>query len=322
MTLIYAFKDVSGQWHGEPDTPLTDPADEPSRGWLTYQPVPGTPEANSPFAGQTLAVLYGVTDLEPGPVTYQLDSGGRFQATWHVHTLLATPMGSALIPQQRHDLAPCPEASLTENDRYYTLSTTRAEDGRLATEITITSHYGEIQAELRGTLDYTDLQPLARLLHSTAPAQTSPARPPSGAPDRRPGGTWPSHESNRLATRFREERDFGILAQEFNRHRGEIYLHLLHLGLISEPAGQRRPQQPAPKPAPSPILEQRRLEHRNSHARWTEPEEVHLARRCADGVPAAQLSQEFGRSELAIEARLLKIGAEGPAADQARINAL
>ena len=34
------------------------------------------------------------------------------------------------------------------------------------------------------------------------------------------------------------------------------------------------------------------------------------------------LSNEFGRSEQAIDARLLKIGAVGPAADQARLNAL
>ncbi|MGI5380595.1 hypothetical protein ACQEV2_41610 [Streptomyces sp. CA-251387] len=98
MTVIYAFQDRSGHWHGDPDAPLLDPADEPGRGILTYQPVPGTPDATSPFAGQRLTVLYGVTDLEAGPVTYQLDTGGSFRATWHIHTLLASPMGTAPCP--------------------------------------------------------------------------------------------------------------------------------------------------------------------------------------------------------------------------------
>ncbi|MFG3496835.1 hypothetical protein [Streptomyces sp. NPDC047886] len=82
--LIYAFRDHDGQWHGDPDISLLDPDDEPGQGQLTYRPVPGTPETASPFTGQTLTVLYGVVDLEPGPVTYQLDTGG-----W-LRSLLAT----------------------------------------------------------------------------------------------------------------------------------------------------------------------------------------------------------------------------------------
>ncbi|MFJ6438298.1 hypothetical protein [Streptomyces sp. NPDC091416] len=314
MTHIYAFQDANGQWHGDPDTAPANPADKPSRGWLTYEPVPGTPEADSPFAGQTLAVLYGVTDLEPGPVTYQLDSGGRFQATWYVHTLLAKPIGSAAIPLQSQAPAPTPclEGSLTENDRYYALTATRDASGHLTIEITVTSHHGEIQAELRGTVNIADLHPLARLLHTSIP---SPA-PPTGNHRR----TWSPPESARLTDRYREERDFGVLAQEFNCRRADIYLHLRHLELIADPA-QQRPHQPT-QPTTSPLQQQRRLQHSNSHARWTEQEEAQLARRCADGAPVAQLSKEFGRSELAIESRLLKTGAHGPAADQARLKVL
>ncbi|XMN11275.1 hypothetical protein ACK8N7_37300 [Streptomyces griseobrunneus] len=320
MTHIYAFQDNNGQWHGDPDAAPVNPADKPSRGWLTYQPVPGTPEASSPFAGQTLAVLYGVTELEPGPVIYQLDSGGRFQATWYVHTLLATPVGSAVIPPQRRDQPPTPslENSLTHNGRLYALTATTGANGHLTTEITVTDNHGEIQAELRGTLNLTDLHPLARLLHATTPDSA----PPADSYER----TWSPADSTRLANRFRTERDFGALAQEFNCRRNDIYRRLLELELITAPAPaqrrQGRPPQPQPAPTPSPVLQQRRLQHSNSHARWTEQEEALLARQCASGASVAQLSQDFGRSELAIEARLRQIGAEGPAADQARLNVL
>ncbi|MGK3094572.1 hypothetical protein ACG93S_32635 [Streptomyces sp. WAC01490] len=318
MTHIYAFQDNSGQWHGDPDAAPVNPADKPSHGWLTYQPVPGTLEADSPFAGQTLEVLYGVTELEPGPVIYQLDSGGSFQATWYVHTLLATPVGSAVIPPQRRDQPPTPslETSFTHTGRLYALTATADADGHLITEITVTDNHGEIQAELRGSLNPTDLHPLARLLHATTPDSA----PPADSHER----TWSPADSTRLANRFCVERDFGTLAEEFNCRRNDIYRRLLELELITDPS-QRRPGQPVrPKSAaaPSPILQQRRLQYSNSHARWTEQEEARLARHCADGAPVEQLSQEFGRSELAIESRLLKIGAHGPAADQARLNVL
>ncbi|MFK0187874.1 hypothetical protein ACIQV1_27125 [Streptomyces rubiginosohelvolus] len=318
MTHIYAFQDNSGQWHGDPDAASVNPADKPSRGWLTYQPVPGTPEASSPFAGQTLAVLYGVTELEPGPVIYQLDSGGSFQATWYVHTLLATPVGSAVIPPQRRDqpLTPSLETSLTHHGRLYALTATTDANGHLTTDITVTDNDGEIQAELRGTLNLTDLHPLARLLHATIPGSA----PPADSYER----TWSPADSTRLADRFRTQRDFGALAQEFNCRRNDIYRRLLELELITAPAQRRqgRPPQPQAAPTPSPVLQQRRLQHSNSHARWSEQEEAQLARQCAGGASVTQLSQDFGRSELAIESRLLKIGADGPAADQARLNVL
>ncbi|MFF9002038.1 hypothetical protein ACF1GW_21945 [Streptomyces achromogenes] len=69
-------------------------------------------------------------------------------------------------------------------------------------------------------------------------------------------------------------------------------------------------------------MQQRRQIHRNTHTRWSDEEERRLAQRCADGVLTPELSNEFGRTELAIESRLLKIAAVGPAADQARLNAL
>ncbi|MFF9127968.1 hypothetical protein ACF09J_32730 [Streptomyces sp. NPDC014889] len=323
MTLIYAFQDSRGRWHGDPDAVLLNPKEEPGRGTITYQPVPGTPEAHNPFVGQRLTVLYGVADLEAGPVTYQLDTGGRFLATWNVHTLLATPMGAAPLSEPEPanpphaGRAPCLETAFAENGRRYLLSGTRCDNGQLTVELTISSEQGEIRGELCGALDPGDLQSLARLLDAAARTLTNPASLP--APRQSGAGTTP--DSARLAARFRQERDFTVLAAEFGCSRGAIYQELTRLGLLSTPGGRKRTA-PAAPPTPSPILQQRRLVHRNSHARWTDEEEHRLARRCAEKATIPELSQEFGRSEQAIESRLLKTGATGPAADQARFNVL
>jgi hypothetical protein len=322
MTLIYAFQDSTGHWHADPDIPLLDPADEPGRGTLTYHPVPGAGTTPSPFAGQTLTVLYGCADLDPGPVTYQLDSGGRFQASWHVHTLLAAPVGTSVLPEDipaRPVPTSCLDTAYTENGRRYRLTATRTDDERLALEFTVSTAEGEIQGELGGTLAAADIGPLARLLDPASRTLTGTTSP-TGQP---PCGTvWTQDSSARLAARYRQQRDFGILAGEFGCSRNAIYEELKRLELISAP--RRSPAAPqAPKTATvSPILQQRRLVHRNSHARWSTEEEQQLARRCAQGATATELSEEFGRSTQAIESRLLMVGATGPAADQARSNLL
>ncbi|WP_405444462.1 hypothetical protein OG350_37805 [Streptomyces achromogenes] len=317
MTVIYAFQDSNGHWHGDPDAPLLDPADEPSRGTLTYQPVPGTPEAASPFVGQRLTVLYGITDLEAGPVTYQLDTGGRFLATWHIHTLLASPMGTAPVPSDTpRDPAPTPpclESAFTEAGRRFVLTGTRCDNGQLIVKLTVTSERGDLQGELRGAVTADALAPLARLLD--AASRTHPA----AVPPPRQGGGWAPAVSARLSARFRQEPDFTILAAEFGCSRGAIYEELTRQGLIRSPGSGRTT--PASRPL-SEAMQQRRQIHRNTHTRWSDEEERRLAQRCADGVLTPELSNEFGRTELAIESRLLKIAAVGPAADQARLNAL
>ncbi|MGI5461217.1 hypothetical protein ACQEWB_50350 [Streptomyces sp. CA-249302] len=320
MTVIYAFQDRSGHWHGDPDAPLLDPTDEPGRGILTYQPVPGTPEATSPFAGQRLTVLYGVTDLEAGPVTYQLDTGGRFQATWHIHTLLASPMGTAPLPAPSATPpdpvpAPCLESAFTENGRRYVLTSTRCDNGQLTLELTVSGERGEVHGELCGAVTADDLAPLARLLD--AASRTLPT--PAAIPPPRQGGGWAPAHSTRLATRFRQERDFTVLAAEFGCSSGAIYQELTRQGLIRARGTDRT----APTSRPlSEAMQQRRETHPNSHTRWNDEEEQRLARLCAQGVLTPELSAEFGRSEQAIDSRLLKIGAVGPAADRARLNAL
>jgi hypothetical protein len=319
MTVIYAFQDHDGHWHGDPDAPLLDPADEPGRGILTYQPVPGTPEATSPFAGQRLTVLYGVTDLEPGPVTYQLDTGGRFLATWHIHTLLASPMGTAPVPTPSAtpptpNPAPCLEAAFTEGGRRYVLTGTRCDNGQLTLECTISGERGDIHGELCGAVTADDLAPLARLLDAASRTRTTPAAVPSP----RQGG-WTPADSDRLAARFRQERDFGTLAAEFGCSRNAIYEELTRQQLIRARGTDRAA--PASRPL-SEAMRQRREIYPNSHTGWKTEDDQRLARLCAEGVVNPELSKEFGRSETAIDARLRKIGAVGPAADQARLNAL
>lgn len=320
--LIYAFRDNNGRWHGDADVPLLNPAEEPGLGQLTYHPVPGTPETSSPFAGQTLTVLYGVVDLETGPVTYQLDTGGRFPASWHVHTLLAAPRGAALAHQDlpgTREQTPCLETAFTDNNSRYVLTGIRCDNGQLAVEVTVSGDQGEVRAELCGAVSDNDLQPLARLLDAASRALTAHAAS-SAVPSPRTGAPWTPEDSARLAARFRQERDFGVLSVEFGRNRGAVFDELKRQQLVCAPyqQGSAAPHQ-EPAPTTSPILKERRLIHRNSHARWTDEDDKQLSQRCAEGATSAELSEEFGRSKQAIEARLLKIDATGPAADEARL---
>lgn len=207
------------------------------------------------------------------------------------------------------------ESAFTEGGRRYVLTGTRCDNGQLTLECTISGERGDIQGEFCGAVAADDLAPLARLLDAASRTLTAPA----AIPPPRQGGGWAPADSARLAARFRQERDFGILAAEFGCFRRAIYEELTRQGLIRTPGSDRT----APTDRPlSDAMQQRRQTHPNSHTRWNDEEERQLARRCADGVLTPELSNEFGRSEQAIDARLLKIGAVGPAADQARLNAL
>ncbi|GAA3082518.1 hypothetical protein GCM10020000_80670 [Streptomyces olivoverticillatus] len=63
--------------------------------------------------------------------------------------------------------------------------------------------------------------------------------------------------------------------------------------------------------------EKRRLHPPCVQALGGPEDEQRLAERCAQGASLTELSQEFGRNEGAIASRLLKIRAEGLAADDA-----
>lgn len=210
---------------------------------------------------------------------------------------------------------PCLEAAFTEGSHRYVVTGTRCDNGQLTMELTITGEQGDIQGELSGALAGNHLAPLARLLDAASRTLTGPATVPQ---PRRTSG-WAPTDSARLAARFRQERDFTILAAEFGCSRGALYAELTRQGLIRTPGSDRTT--PTIQPI-SEAMQQRRLVHRNTHTRWSDEEEQRLAQCCADGVLTPELSNQFGRTEQAIESRLLKIGAVGPAADQARLNAL
>lgn len=336
MALIYAFQDAAGHWHGDLDTPLLDT--DPGHGTLTYLPVAGTPEADSPFAGQTLSVLFGVTDLDPGPVTYQLDDGGRFAASWPVHLLLATPMGSQAAPEPAgppaddHTPEPWLEMTLTDGGRHYVLTATRHDDGHLTASLMACTPGGDIQGELRGDIDMAHLTGLARLLDAAASTTPTPAATPAprtapapaarALPAPRRGESWTDEEKAQLADRYRHQPDFAALGREFGRSAKAIQYQLAGLGLARRPAVPQpaAPPVPAPRHTDAPTLDERRQIHRRSHENWSDEEEQQLAQLCAQGVMADELSREFGRSETAIETRLKRINAQGPAADKARMH--
>lgn len=328
MALIYAFQDALGHWHGDIDAPLIE--EEPDRGTLTYLPVPGTPEAESPFAGQTLKVLVAAADLDPGPVTYQLDDGGRFQATWYVYTLLATPQGSSHVADKAApDTRPEPflDIALTEQGLRYVMTATRDNDNDVSVKLRVCTREREVRGELSGTIDIADLPGLTRLMgtamtttHAPSPVPTEPTTPPPPTvPTPRHGTPWSDEERTRLIQRYRTEADFVRLGHEFGRSALSIQYQLAQLGLAKRPAPPPSTSTPAPPPARTgPTHEELRKTHARSHTPWTDTEEQQLGQRCAQGATAEEMSVEFGRTVGAIESRLRLTGAQGPAADRAR----
>jgi hypothetical protein len=207
--------------------------------------------------------------------------------------------------------------ALTDNGRRYVLTANRHDDdGRLTVSATVSTPAGDIKGELCGDIDFTHLDGLARLLGAAARTDPTPtaapaprAAPAQAAPDLpapRHGEPWTDEENARLAGRYRHERDFAVLGQEFGRSRLAIHHQLARLGRTRSPAPPRpaAPAVPVPKQTHGPTLEERRQTHSRSHEGWTEAEEAQLAQRCAQGATAEEMSREFGRSETAIEKRL------------------
>lgn len=258
-----------------------------------------------------------------------------------MHTLLATPMGSQTIPDPPdcdNTPEPCLEVTLTDHGRRYVLTAARHDDGRLTATLTASTPAGDIEGELCGDIDVPHLDGLARLLGAAAraahapqaapapaaaatmpPAGSAPAAPSPPAPRR--GEPWTDEESTRLADRYCHGRDFAALGREFGRSPLAIQHQLARLGLTRRPALPRpvAPPTPAPKQTQGPTLEERRQTHSRSHEKWETAEKEQLAQRCAQGATAEEMSREFGRSKTAIESRLKAIGAQGPAADKARM---
>ncbi|MGW2586185.1 hypothetical protein ACWCYZ_33555 [Streptomyces virginiae] len=324
MSQIYVFQDASGHWHGDFDvTPLDG---EPEQGTFTYLPVPGTPEAASPFAGQTLKVLHAATGLEPGPVIYQLDDGGHFQPTWHVYTLLAAPIGSQPTPgtpAHATTQEPYVDIALTDNGRRYLMTATRSEGDAMNISLTTCALDGHVQGDLNGTIPRTDLPGLVRILQAaittpSTPANMAPTQTDTPPPALKSGAPWTPEERARLVERYRQEQDFHSLGHEFGRSALSIQHQLAHLGLAKRPSPPHPSTPTAPKQRTGPTHDELRATHPRSHKPWTDQEEQQLALRCEQGATAEEMSAEFERTVGAIESRLRLTRAHGPAADKAR----
>lgn len=322
--LIYAFRDEHGTWHADPDAATRD---QPGRGTLTLPPTPPGPDPGQ-FDGQQLEVLYAPCDLEASQTIYRLDNGGTFLATCHVHELL-----SAAYQPRPHDAAqshagarppetPTVSMEIGDTQRRYRLTADLIEEGRMDVTIMVCTPDGVIHGELTGELDTSDLTEVSRLL-AAAPAlgrTAAPAAPSVPVAATRPGREWTLQDCDDLREYHRAGKSPREIGEKLGRTEASIRWKLYSLNLAPRPAdlvpAPRTPTQPEPPKAYT--LDEKRLVHRNSHKRWTPEEEDQLTLRSAQDAGLVTLVEEFGRNENAINTRLVKIRAQGPAADQAR----
>lgn len=214
---------------------------------------------------------------------------------------------SELIVESRH------------GQRHMRLAGDFREGERVELSVVVCTPGGEILGELDGEMDTADLNAVGELLREAASATTSAsARKASAAAPSR-GARWSEEDKARLVARFRSGAQPEELAEEFGRSLKSIRWKLFQLNLAPFPEDllpERRTPPLSPPKAYS--VEDLRRTHPNSHKRWTAEDDELLARRCAQGASLQELITEFGRNEGAICSRLVKIGAQGPAADRAR----
>ncbi|MFD5634800.1 hypothetical protein ACFWJM_11755 [Streptomyces sp. NPDC127077] len=328
MTLIYAFRDEDGSWHGDPDAVVLEP--EPGAGTLT---IPLNPhQQSSLFAGQRLHVLYAACDAEASQTSYRLDNGESVPASWRVHELLAPAYqpAPAAAPTQPHHRPTMPEVKLEFGDphRRYCLTAQPAHDGRTELTVLVCSSDGIIHGELTGELDPRDLNDIGRLITTAAGACPTPEplapQPPATTPASvkatHPGAAWTAEAEQHLRDAHRAGTSLQQLASDLGRSENSIRWKLHGLKLAPYPADlvPTQPTATAPKQPKAYTVEEKRKAHPNAYMPWTDQEERDLAAGCAQGVLLAELAKEFGRNEGAIASRLMKIGAVGPAADEAR----
>ncbi|MER5472492.1 hypothetical protein [Streptomyces sp. NPDC002685] len=332
MTLIYAFRDEDGSWHGDPDAVVLEPV--PGAGTLTI-PL-GPQEQPCLFAGQRLHVLYAPCDVEASQTSYRLDNGESLPASWRVHELLAPayrlPPAPTSLPTQPHPRPTMPEVKLEFGDphRRYCLTAQPAQDGRMELTVLVCSSDGIIHGELTGELDPRDLSDIGRLITAAARACPTPEPPRPQPPATtaasvkrkaaHPGAAWTAEAEQHLRDAHRAGSSLQQLASDLGRSENSIRWKLHGLKLAPYPADlvPTQPTETAPKQPKAYTVEEKRKAHPNAYTPWTDQEEKDLAAGCARGVLLAQLAQEFGRNEGAIASRLMKIGAVGPAADEAR----
>ncbi|MFJ1569897.1 hypothetical protein ACIOG8_37790 [Streptomyces erythrochromogenes] len=321
--LIYAFRDAHGTWHGDPHAEIYET--QPGRGALT---LPPTPPGGAPglFDGQRLDVLYAACDLEASQDSYRLDEGGAFLATWHVHELLSPaylpphtePTRASPAPQRTSSV----KLELRSEDRRYSLAADFLGEGRIELTVIVCTLDGIVQGELTGELDACDLGEIGRLIASvpaTAPGRSgTPDIPASTVKATRHGDAWTAETHDYLKDHYQAGKSPQELAQDLGRSEKSIRWKLHSLGLAPFPTDLAPSQRTSPQPkAPKAYtVEEKRQTHPNAYKPWTPDDEQQLGERCAQGASLEDLAQEFGRDLGAIATCLLKINAEGPAADE------
>lgn len=271
MTLIFAFRDESGRWHGDPDARPEKPAapgigtrtgtrtgfgtsadprtDSSGTGTLTYTPHPASPASANPFAGQRLEVRFADVGVPPSTTAYTLDDGRVLHATQGVRALLGDP-DEIPGPHPGPDRVPTPAGprvtlGLEEDSRRYEIALATTVDDRLALEITASDADGEILTRLEGVVAREDLTRLGRLL----------TRTPALAKD------------------------------------------------LLKPARPARSAKPA-----SDRVEDERRHHPNAYKPWTDADDARLTELAKGGATTAELCAAFGRNSGAIRSRLMKLG--------------
>ncbi|MEV7243100.1 hypothetical protein AB0N92_17890 [Streptomyces sp. NPDC093248] len=325
--LIYAFRDASGHWHGDPDAPTYDT--QPGVGTLTLPPTPVGQDAGH-FDGQRLEVRYAACDLEPSPTSYRLDDGGTFPATWHVHELLSP----AYQPPGTGQELPSVKLEIAGSHRRYSLCADLVTEDRAEITVIVCTPDGVIHGELTGEVDVCDLGEIARLLTAApvapatkaapatvpAAANSTPATAPAAVAATRHGEAWTPEALDHLRQQHRAGKSPKELALALGRSEKSIRWKLYSLKLAPYPSdlvpGPRPPAAEA-KPPKAYTMEEKRQLHPNAYKPWTPEDDQRLTERCAQGASLAELAEEFARNEGAIASRLCKINAQGPAIDSA-----
>lgn len=208
--------------------------------------------------------------------------------------------------------------------RRYSLHAAPLTEGRIEITVVVCTSDGVIRGELTGEVDTCDLAEVGRLIAATPTTSTGQATPsvPSPAPVKatRHGQGWTPEAVAYLKEHYRAGKSPEQLAEELGRSEKSIRWKLHGLRLAPFP-GDLVPDPRTPVEAEAPkaySVEEKRRMHPNAYKPWDPEDEQRLAERCAQGASLSDLSQEFGRNEGAIASRLVKIQAEGPAADDAR----
>ncbi|MFF3113595.1 hypothetical protein ACFVSN_30930 [Kitasatospora sp. NPDC057904] len=220
----------------------------------------------------------------------------------------------------------------SDGSRRYELSYESRADGLGRVVVTGCDANGEVVADLRGDVLPAAIPLIAQLLMRMAGATPGDRRPPApagpatvvpGPRAPRTGELWGREETEQLVAAHREGADPAQIARRLERSEKSVRWKLYGLRLALYPedlVSASRAAAPAgrPKPEKAYTVEEVQRQYPNAYKRWTSEEDDALKARCAEGASLAELAEEFGRNKGAIASRLLKLGAEGPAAEEAQ----